>query len=269
MVNLVTAIPFANIEKISIYINSGRKTMAQIKRELGCDYIINAGLFNMATFRPMNYLVSDGRILSSNGGKFGFSFNGSVACLSYDNNVNYPHHVSGYPCLIKDGEKAFSKTPAGLEGHRGRSAAGITKDALILRAVQDVSGNSDFTLDELYRDMKNRGCIHAINLDGGGSVQCDFYSNTITSSRIVHNFICVWLKKPGSGPVQPKPEPIATKRVSVRTALNIRAGAPNALGINLNRVIGTYRNGEVVPVYEAKAGWWRTDRGWCYGLYLK
>lgn len=66
-----------------------------------------------------------------------------------------------------------------------------------------------------------------------------------------------------------EPKPVGQKRVQVRTALNIRKSAPNALGINLSPVVGTYRNGETVQVYEAKAGWWRTARGWCYGLYLK
>ena len=77
------------------------------------------------------------------------------------------------------------------------------------------------------------------------------------------------LCKSGSNTTPSAPKPIATKTVQVKSALNIRQGAPTAFGINMSRIVGTYRNGERVNVYEAKAGWWRTDRGWCYGLYLK
>lgn len=167
MQNLVTNIPINRIAKIKIFVNTGHKTMAQIKRDIRCDYMINGGLFNMHTFQPVNVLVSDGKTLACNGGKLGFSFLDETCALSYDNNVKYPEHVSGYPCLINNGKKAFSVTPAGLEGQRGRSAIGLTKDSLILRAVEDVPGNDDLTLDELYCDMLKRGCIHAINLDGG------------------------------------------------------------------------------------------------------
>lgn len=259
MQNLVTNIPLKKIAKVKIYVNAERKTMDQIKREIGCDYMINAGLFNMQTFAPINVLVSGGHTLAYNGGKLGFSFFDEACVLSYDNNVKYPEHVSGYPCLIHDGKKAFDAIPAGLEGHRGRSAMGITKDSLILRAVQDVMGNQDFTLDELYQDMIKRGCIHAINLDGGGSTQCDFAGKRITSGRIVHNFVCVWLKH----------ENTCFKTVRVQSILNIRKNPPNLLGINTSPVIGTYANGARVEVLESRAGWCRTNRGWVCGMYLK
>ncbi|MEG2576049.1 MAG: phosphodiester glycosidase family protein [Christensenella sp.] len=254
MNNLVTRIPLSKITRIEIYINSGRKKMAAIKKELGCRYIINAGLFDMRTFAPMNLLVHGGRQYAKQGGKFGMSFDGAKVLLSYDNSVKYPEHVSGYPCLIKGSEKAYERVPSGLEGKRGRSAIGLSEKDMILRACDDKAG---IKLDELYADMRARGCNSAMNLDGGGSVQCDFYGNRITSGRIVHNFICVWC---GGN---------AAKTVSARTGLNIRHGAPNALGINTSRVIGTYDNGVRVEVLETLHGWGRTDIGWVCGRYLK
>ena len=114
------------------------------------------------------------------------------------------------------------------------------------------------TLDELCAEMRRLGCVDAINLDGGGSVQCDFAGKQILSSRIVHNYIAIWLVRGGE-----------VKFVSVHSALNIRESAPNALGINTSKVIGTYANGERITVYERHAGWCRTERGWVSALYLR
>ena len=39
--------------------------------------------------------------------------------------------------------------------------------------------------------MKSQGCTFAGNLDGGGSTQCNFNGNRISSSRIVSNFVYI------------------------------------------------------------------------------
>lgn len=256
MSRLTATIPFDKIAKIKIYINSGKKSMAKIKRDLGCDYLINAGLFDMASFRPINLLVSGGVVYSKSTGKTGMSFFDEHAKLSYENQVKYPEHVSGYPCLLKSGKKAFSSIPVGLGGRRGRSAIGYGTHALVLHCCTD--GGDAMTLDELCAEMRRLGCVDAINLDGGGSSQCDFAGKQIKSSRIVHNYIAIWIKRDAK-----------TKTVCVRTALNIRESAPNALGINTSKVVGTYTDGTRVNVYESRAGWYRTDLGWVCGMYLK
>ncbi len=43
--------------KVSIYVNSKRKTLAEIKAETGCTAIINGGLFTMSTFSPVCHLT--------------------------------------------------------------------------------------------------------------------------------------------------------------------------------------------------------------------
>ncbi len=256
MSKLFTYVPFDKISKIKIYVNSGQKSMAQIKRDLGCDYLVNAGLFHMNTFKPVNRLVSGGVTYAGATGMTGMSFVDEHAVLSYDNQAKYPEHVSGYPVLLQGGKQAFSTVPAGLEGRRGRSAIGYGTHAFVLLCCTD--GQDAMELPELAQELRNLGCVDAINLDGGGSVQCDFDGKQIRSNRIVHNYIAIWLKREGE-----------SKTVSVRTALNIRESAPNALGLNTSKVIGTYSNGERVTVYEKRAGWCRTDRGWVSGLYLK
>ena len=103
---MIAQIALERIEKVSIYVNTKRRSMSQIKAEIGCDYIINGGLFDMSTFKPMNHLVVDGKILSKSLGKTGASFNGSKIELSYDNQIGYPDHLSGYPLLIARSEGA-------------------------------------------------------------------------------------------------------------------------------------------------------------------
>lgn len=195
MIGKVAVIPLKKIKQISVYINDKRQTMADIKKALACDYIINAGLFNMTTFKPVNWLVSGGKILSIGGNPYGYALNGKSITFSYENNVKATDFIGAYPPLVMSSEKAFTGTPAGLTGERGRSAIGLTGDSLVMRCVPDLSNTDDYTLEELYADMKACGCINAINLDGGGSAQCDFNGQTITSSRTVHNFICVWVEK--------------------------------------------------------------------------
>lgn len=258
MRSLVTTIPFNDIGYAKIYVNEYRKTMSQLKYELGCTEIINGGFFDTTMFHAVNMLVADGVIYSSSKGKLGISIMDEQVCLSYQNNVNFPNHVSAYPCLIKDEKKAWNIDPIGTTGQRGRSAMGITKDGIVLRTVEDVLGNSDMTLWNLYGDMKERGCIHAINLDGGGSTQCDFMGEKLISNRIVHNFICFWRK----GVVK-------DKIVNVKSVLNIRRDPPNAFGINASKVVGSYANGECVKVLNSIRGWCLTPRGWIYGAYLK
>lgn len=187
--SLVAKIPLCEIEKICIYVNDKRKTMEQVKAVTGCDEILNGGLYNMSTFRPVNSLVVGGKRLAWSPGKTGYSFSGEKVALSYDNQVQYPYHVSGYPCLVASGKIQDVTPPEGLGGRRPRSAIGLTGDGLVLRAVDAM------TLPELARDMVSLGCVSAINLDGGGSTQCDFDGQRMLSSRIVHNYICVWRKK--------------------------------------------------------------------------
>lgn len=188
---MLCIIPKSNIEKVSIYVNKNKKTMTQIKQELGCQYIINAGLFNMTTFKPINMLKVDGVSLSTGGNPFGYAINGNKVVFSYDNNVNYPTFISAYPVLVRNGKKTGDAAPAGLGGYRARSCIGVTAKGDIVLACDTANRSIDWMAEEL----KNAGCDTAINLDGGGSSQCNFDGKQLTSSRIVHNFICVWTKK--------------------------------------------------------------------------
>ena len=57
-------IPLKKIQRIQIYINTARKSLAAIKKETGADYILNGTLYNMKTFRPNCHLKAEGKVLA-------------------------------------------------------------------------------------------------------------------------------------------------------------------------------------------------------------
>lgn len=86
---------------------------------------------------------------------------------------------------------------------RGRTAMGIKNNNLCLYVTGD--GTSDAKTPESLRDeLVKLGWESAMMLDGGGSSQCDFVGQKITSGRKVHNLILVYLKKDGGTPVSNK-----------------------------------------------------------------
>lgn len=185
---MVTVIPKSKITKISVYVNTKRQSMSQIKKALGCQYILNAGLFNLSTFKPINHLTVDGKVLSATANPYGYGIKGTDVIFSYANNVNAPTFLGAYPVLVREGLSLNEKAPAGLDGYRHRSAIGVTKTGDVVLLCEGVNRS----LSGISGDLIKAGCDTAINLDGGASSQCDFDGSVITSSRVVHNYICIW-----------------------------------------------------------------------------
>lgn len=185
---MVTTIPRNKITKIAIHVNSTRQSMSQIKKTLGCQYILNGGLFNLNTFQPINQLVVDGKTLSKNGNPYGYAINGTKLTFSYENNVNAPLFLGAYPVLVRDGKALNEKVPNGLGGYAHRSCIGVTTLGDIV-LLCDITNRS---LSGVTAELVKAGCDTAINLDGGGSSQCIFDDKTFLSTRVVHNYICIW-----------------------------------------------------------------------------
>ena len=207
--HLAVTIPLTNIERIQIYINTDRKSLPTIWAETGADYIINGTLFNMSTFSPNCHLKAEGQVLCNPSYTVsGYAWqNGpdiSMDVLPDNSQQNYsactPLIVSGKPVenLIYD---------AGQGGKRGRSAIGLKGDRLALYCTRD-GGSMTRTPEALRDDLAASGWDSAVMLDGGGSSQCNFYGQSITSSRAVHDLILVYLKKE---------VPMGVKTYSVKT----------------------------------------------------
>lgn len=194
MSKCVAKIPLSLIERVSIIEGRGR-SLAQAKGN--SDYIINGGFYSMLTGKPTHHLKVDGTVLAKEQWNcFGFRWNtGSDIRMDVVPDSGGQNYISGVelstPGLGESGKLSY---PAEVGGVRGRSAIGISGDKLILYCSGD--GTKDGKTPEQLRDELYRmGCSRAIMLDGGGSSQCDFQGETITSTRRVHNYIAVWLKK--------------------------------------------------------------------------
>lgn len=175
-----------NPKRVSIYINTGRKTIAQVKAETGCDAVINGGLFDGA-FRPVCHLKADGRVFVADQYKYwgyGWDDNNVTLTADYGNFDNYIACV----CMVRNGQAEPLIYPSDMGGARQRTAIGRHPDGR-LWIYCDKTGK---TPEQLQQIALSEGLDSAIMLDGGGSTQGIFPSGTVTSTRIVHNFICVW-----------------------------------------------------------------------------
>ena len=188
-----------NPTQIKIYVNTSRKTAAQIQRELGCDVLINGGLFDMRTWTPCCWLKVDGKMLHSESwSDWGFGFEN--ADLRMDSSVNIIHYHNFITCvsILKGGTALKLFYPAELGGKRARTAIGIdTAGRVVAYCVPE---STPLTPEELQVVMRQLGCVSALMLDGGGSSQCIMPNGKISSSRIVQNFIAIW-----TGKVEEKP----------------------------------------------------------------
>lgn len=201
-------IPFDRVIKIGMWNNEkNRQTLTTVYNTLVSKYpgkevyIANGGFFSMQTnwyacwgLKCDNVMVSDGwsgnPFMGMNKKNIKFFGTGNYISASYTDGV------SGYPALIENGKKSpsFHNGPDG-KSNRGRTMIGYNDKQVILSVIGDVAGDSDFTLEEEYNYMLSQGCTFAMNLDGGGSSQCNFNGKKINSSRKVHNMIYIIAEK--------------------------------------------------------------------------
>jgi uncharacterized protein YcbK (DUF882 family) len=180
--------------KARIYINSQKKSLAEIKRETGCDVILNGGLYNMTKFKPLCHLKADGKVYAADQyGYWGYAWNNVDGRLQMVNNYDAFDNYICCSALVKDGKAATLIYSSGQGGKRGRTAIGTLKDGRTVIYCSN-GGYADMTPEALQQYCLKRGWKDAIMLDGGGSSQCITPSGTVTSTRKVHNVLCFWLK---------------------------------------------------------------------------
>lgn len=249
-------IKLADIERVAVVFGNGR-SLAQVKVAAGCDYIINGGLYEGTG--PVCHLKVDGVVKAKDQWGYigyGWDHGPDIRELAVPEEGGQARNYIACVQLLGRGMAVGDKPIYGKElgGKRGRTAMALTQDSLILYATRDSSSYAA-TPEALQAEMAQMGVTSALMLDSGGSSQCDFGGGqTVTSSRKVNNYICVWLKK----------TPIGRYKVATNGGtLTIRDG----IGTD-NAILGSYPNGSVVDVYEIKSGWARTDKGWCSMGYL-
>ena len=249
MSKYIATIPLADIERIAIVTGNGR-SMAQVKGD--ADYICNAGFYDMTTGRPVGHLKADGAVLAKEAwGCWGFAWDNSdikMAALPAGTK-NYISGVEMLSPMIGIHDAMHYRPEVG--GSRPRTAMALTGNKLLLYCA-----DSPTTPEALRDTLYKLGAETAIMLDGGGSSQCDFAGQKISSSRRVHNYLAVWLRKK-------EDKPVGNYIVTAEVGLNIRS-APAKTAPKM----GGYSYGAVVTVLELRDVWARTDRGWVYAAYL-
>ena len=191
----IASIPLADIERIAIVTGNGR-SMARVKGD--ADYICNAGFYDMTTGRPVGHLKADGAVLAKEAwGCWGFAWDRADIKMSALPDAKRTNYISGVEMLspmigIHD---AMHYRPE-VGGSRPRTAIALTVDKLLLYCA-----DSPTTPEGLRETLYKLGAETALMLDGGGSSQCDFAGQKISSSRRVHNYLAVWLRKKEDKPV--------------------------------------------------------------------
>lgn len=177
-------------EQVKIYVNSGRKTPAQVRAETGADYVINGGLYDMATFKPVCHLKVDGQVLAKDQWTYwGYGWSGADLQLMSD--YSRAENYIACACLVRDGKKEPLYVASALKGARQRTALGVTKDGK-LWIYADTKAMTPEQLQEKALALNLRDCLM---LDGGASTQWACAASNYSTGRAVHNYICVWEKK--------------------------------------------------------------------------
>lgn len=165
--------------EMGIYLNRNKKTITQIKAELGCDVICNLNLYNR-NWTGACYTRSDGQVVGSDGyGYFGFGFDRydagfTRAWSGQDNHRNF------FGCwdLIVSSEVNDGPVPEWTSDYRRRTVIGMTADGKCFIYCNPTVE----TVPQLAARLKAAGAVEAIVLDGGGSTQCITPGGTVVSS---------------------------------------------------------------------------------------
>jgi len=207
----IATIPLSTIERIQIYINTAKKSLATIKAETGADYLINGGLYNMSTFKPVCHLKADGVVYAKDQYAYwGYSWNAADISMTVVPDSAKQNYICCNALIDANGRVDKLAYTSAQGGARGRTAIGIAGDKLCLYVSGD--GTADAKTPEGLRDeLIALGCTSALMLDSGGSSQCIFNETEIRSARRVHNFILVYLKKGKLEPV--KEDTLAIKTI--------------------------------------------------------
>lgn len=189
----ICEIPKHQISKISLYINSGKKSADEILEETGADYIINGTLYDMTSFQPVCHLRAEGFTLCSpDYTVYGYAWNNTNDFSMSVLPIQKGNYIACTP-LIVQGEKVSLIYNSQQGGKRGRSAIGTKGNSICLYCSSD--GSDANTPEGLQKELFSLGWDSAVMLDGGGSCQCNFNGEKISSSRRVQNLIL--LKKGG------------------------------------------------------------------------
>lgn len=186
-------IPLANITKIQIVQTNCKKTVAQVKAMTGAQYVLNGGLFNFTTRKPLCKLRVDGKTYANDEyGYWSYAWNtGNDIHMIHSDQMGQYENCIACVSMIKDGQNTLMNYNSDLGGSRQRTAIGLDGSGNLVLYC-DKTGR---TMEQLREIMRKYGCVSALSLDGGGSTSGDFNGQTVTTTRKVANYICVFVEE--------------------------------------------------------------------------
>ena len=261
-------IPFKRLIKIGIMSNQKTKyALSTAYSKLRAKYpgkevyIINGGFFDMKSFKAIFDLKADGVTYSK---QFSMAYMGMInKDIHFDfgekNSSKYTDIVSAYPILIEAGKKSPNYERLDKQ-QRGRSMLGYNANEVIISCIQDVSDTSDYSIDEELSYMLSQKCQYAINLDGGGSSQCNFNGKTITSTRKVNNFIYAIAEPEVVESISKNSYKVTATALNIRSTYSVKG-----------KITGLLKKNQIVEITDIKSGWGKLKdgRGWINLSYTK
>lgn len=186
------------ISKATIFDNSKlRYGIEKVYELTGCDLIMNGGVFDFGTLKPGCKLKINGKVIVNDEFKvWGLGWDDSNISLMHSDNMGKVKNYISFVTIILNGVKEYPYGAQAQMAPSRRAAIGLTIDGSVL----PYCGTTLQTIDELTAYMLSQGCVNAIMLDGGGSVQrkSNKPNETVVSSdkpaRVVANYICFWFE---------------------------------------------------------------------------
>lgn len=177
--------------KFDLIVNTGKKTAAQIRKETGADIVVNCWLYDMKTFQAVCDVKDDGKVLSDDKYTYwGYGFNAGQSRMTMSNDMARWDNYFSVTALLKDGKKqefyGTDKTSC-----RPRTAIGFKANGDMVIYCTTASA----TLASLQTKFLSAGCVDAMRVDGGGSVQIASDYGNINSARRVHGLLAIWIDK--------------------------------------------------------------------------
>lgn len=181
--------------KIEFFDNrTSRMTAKQVREKTGADYVMNCVAFD-GSFQPVMGFRMDGETIALDDDYYGIAWNDAGDVTMARAGAGHKNYMTFVP-LVKDKGAMQLYVGSDVKGDRRRTAIGVYDNGdLWLYAVKSPTKSPE-QMQELALE---KGCTHALLLDGGGSTCASCAAEEVTTSRAIPIFLCVWEDRAVSG----------------------------------------------------------------------
>lgn len=167
-----------------------RLTAKEVRLRTGADYVINCVAFN-GNFQPVMGYRADGVTYALDDDYYGIAWNTAADLTMARASESHANYMTFIP-MVRNGEAMTMYLGNDVKGSRQRTAIGVYPDGSIWLYAVKSPGK---TPDQMQRMSVDKGCTHALLLDGGGSTCGSCEAEEVTTSRAIPIFLCVWEEK--------------------------------------------------------------------------